>query len=254
MSAITKWLFAPARQSHLIISLWKLSLMCFLIFHNLTILITSLKWDIYSQRPQIIYCTLIIVLAIVWLVIPRRVLSLLLFFLWGFLYSFDPYSVSSETALIGWLLLSTSFISQDTLNKYFMQNWLWLASWIVLSFSYFNSGLMKLFDSSWRSGDTLNVVFTSRLTSIPHLWGLAENLSAMKALSWLIILSQIAMPLALFGTKLRRFFWWSQITFHLISLIILPRVDQVSWAFLTFHIYVFDSSLIGYSSKKFQKV
>lgn len=119
----------------------------------------------------------------------------------------DLYFGGSNFAMPFWVLLVLS--AQKWLGP---SRTIFLIKFLLL-FSYFAAGVAKIrhgFD--WMNGWTLQHYFLSRHMdlNIPEGWWLVENLTRAKILSWLLVVVELATPLAFFNRKLE----WAFVIFY----------------------------------------
>jgi len=218
-------------------NLFRWTTAAYILFHSLSLLGFSAEFQQYLRA-------LLLIFSLVWGLGYLRVSApLILFVSWTLQFILNEQLVSSETALIGWLLLAAAAAEKKTWRE--TMRW---TGWIVLAGIYFNSGWSKCFDPGWQSGSTLQVVFASGLNRWPLLAQLGEG--PLWIMAWSMIAMQILAPLALVGRWGRFAIWWSNFIFHVVTLAVL-RVEQVSWAFIALHLFVYSRELLPIGARPF---
>jgi len=113
-----------------------------------------------------------------------------------YLYRFQgPYNGGSDAMTI--LVLLCLFLSHVAPTRFWQEIALGYLAF-QLSFSYFQSGYIKIINADWRSGHALQDVFN--ITAYPlsnsiRQWG--QSLRLMFAMSWIVIVFELLFPLAI---------------------------------------------------------
>lgn len=113
-----------------------------------------------------------------------------------YLYRFQgPYNGGSDA--MGILVLFTLFLSHLAPTHFWQEIALGYLAF-QLTFSYFQSGYIKIINAEWRNGRALQDVFS--ITAYPvsekiRLWGKSTQL--MCTMSWVVILFELAFPFSL---------------------------------------------------------
>lgn len=113
-----------------------------------------------------------------------------------YLYRFQgPYNGGSDAMTI--LVLLCLFLSHVAPTRFWQEIALGYLAF-QLSFSYFQSGYIKIINADWRSGQALQDVFT--ITAYPlsnsiRKWG--QSLRLMFVMSWIVIVFELLFPLAI---------------------------------------------------------
>lgn len=137
----------------------------------------------------------------------------LLFIAVVLLYRFQgPYNGGSDCMTL--LVLLCIFLSHVMPTKFWQEIALGYLAFQVL-FSYFQSGYIKIINADWRSGQALSDVFA--LTAYPvsqsiRSWATSSRL--IIAMSWVVIVFELAFPFSLLYQPLLIVALFVAITFH----------------------------------------
>ena len=110
--------------------------------------------------------------------------------------------------------------------------------------SYFISGYVKVFQSDWRSGRSLQIFITGNRYQSPQLlleW--VRNMSVARAFSILILVFELSFPLALVGPRFCMIYCLLGCTFHLLNFWIFG-LNRFVWAWLASYPAIYYLSLV----------
>lgn len=143
-----------------------------------------------------------------------------------------------ETSLINWCLIGIillSFISQNEKNK--AKRLIIYISFIISAGVYFNSGLSKMLTPSWADGYALHSIILSPIGSDLGKT-LIKNVPTwlLHISTWLVIIIQIAAPVALLNSKVRLYWWIIILAHHMLALFFL-QIYQVNIGMVIFHLF-----------------
>ncbi|MCB0348082.1 MAG: HTTM domain-containing protein, partial [Bdellovibrionales bacterium] len=125
---------------------------------------------------------------------------------WG-----GSFNGGSDYMTILVLLTSTSAFLLPQYSHYI---WIYLGVQVVLS--YFISGVVKLKQPTWRSGESLLYLIQSSNYQIPDKTKhLITNKKVAAALSWVVIIFEISSPLVLLSPNICFFYLVIATTFHI---------------------------------------
>lgn len=157
----------------------------------------------------------------------RRVMALLLWYIWAILLGRNPLILNPGIPYVGWMLLCLAAIpsgerwSLDSLkikeksDRWALPRGYLLAAWVVMVVGYSYSGVMKLQSLSWLDGTAIEHVLNSPLAHDTWLrrW-LVEHPVLLKMVTWgTLALEVFAAPVALLE-RARPLLWWSFIGLH----------------------------------------
>ncbi len=159
--------------------------------------------------------------------LKRRVMALLLWYIWAILLGRNPLILNPGIPYVGWMLLCFAAIpsapawsmdalkNKDKSTRWHLPSGYITVAWIIMVVGYSYSGLMKLGSLSWIDGTALEHVLQGPLA---HTTWLREVLVSqpmcLKLLTWsTLALELFAAPLALIK-RLRPVLWWAFIGLH----------------------------------------
>ncbi len=183
----------------------------------------------------------------------QRFSALGLWLLSLYFFNLNTYASSPELPYLGWLCLVFVVIpsglpfSLGRRNKEWeMPRFVFGGAWVVLAFSYFNSGILKALTPGWLAGSELG-----RIAQIPYLiysWtiSLAESMPLLFiVLNWFVVAIEIGAIFTAVSGSYRRYFWFFSTVMHL-GILGMMDLAQVSLGMLIFHLFLFDPNWLPY--------
>lgn len=152
-------------------------------------------------------------------------------------------------AIVFWILSALRF--QKILGS---QKTVFLIKFFLI-FSYFAGGVAKIRHGlDWMNGWTLQYYFLQRHIDLdtPMAWALVSNLTISKALSYLVVVTELLVPLAFINKKLEWFFVVSFFIFQIIcwQVLKLQWMNYYGWAYLIYVSVAMVAVLRYFESKK----
>lgn len=136
-------------------------------------------------------------------------------------------------AIVFWIFCALSF--QKILGS---QKTIFLIKFFLI-FSYFAGGLAKIRHGlDWMNGWTLQFYFLQRHIDLdtPLAWALVSNFTLSKVLSYLVVVTELLVPLAFINKKLEWFFVVSFFIFQIIcwQVLKLKWMNYYGWSYLIY--------------------
>lgn len=136
-------------------------------------------------------------------------------------------------AVVFWVLLALGFK-----NYLGTEKTITLIKFLLL-FSYFAGGIAKIRHGfEWMNGWTLQYYFLQRHIDLdaPLAWSMVSNINVAKALSWLVVLPELLVPLAFFNKRLEWLFVFSFFIFQIICWYVLKLkwMHYYGWTYLIY--------------------
>jgi predicted DCC family thiol-disulfide oxidoreductase YuxK len=182
-----------------------------------------------------------------------KLAALIAWYVLACLFTRNPLIANPALPYLGWMLLAHVFIPSYPIGSvaamrrpekafaWTMPHPIFLAAWIVLALSYSYSGYTKLLSPSWVSGDTVHLVLQNPLAR-DHLlrsWALALPESALRGLTWFILVVELLFaPLAL--VRALRPVLWGLMLFVQVGFLFLLNFADLTIPMLLFHLLTFD--------------
>lgn len=206
--------------------------------------------------PQVVYiiCFLGVLFSIS--VLFNKMLLLACFGIW-LLFSFlclrTPFLLRVWMPFLGWTLLALPALQFElweiasNSSKKFRSLFVLRVAWLIAGLSYFVSGLSKLKEPHWASGNGLLSLegFPYRTT----LYFYVINIKSFSIfLNYAVMIVEIAsLPLIFFNKG--RFIIWNLLLLMHLGILLLFNIPTITLPMLIFHIFLFDTRWIQFFNK-----
>jgi predicted DCC family thiol-disulfide oxidoreductase YuxK len=169
----------------------------------------------------------------------------------------NPLIVNPALPFLGWLLLAHAFLPatpygslaargrSDPGGRWRMQPAIYAVAWMLMSFGYFYSGLMKLNSPSWIDGSALARVLANPLARPGFFRHIVLTLpfGFLRLATWGALALEVSFgPLALFH-RARPWIWSGMLLLH-VGLFALISFPDLTAGMVILHLFTFDPAWI----------